>query len=212
MLSQKEQVKHEADPGEAELGGVAGEGVPVAAVVGHQHHLHEAGQAAAQVKQDVADTPALGALVPVVGPGLGDVLDQGDDQLEGGQDVEGGEPGGGGGQGQDDGDDDHQGGDDEEGAAGNGDDLAALLHDEALDHRDGGDQEGVQAEHHVIKLDREHAPRVLGEVLRPNLGVVVEPEVVSAVEAEAKQVEDDKVKVEARNTFPLEVEEYLGVE
>ena len=42
---------------------------------------------AGQVQQDVVHNPALDALEPVV-PGLGDVFDQGDDQLEGGQDVE----------------------------------------------------------------------------------------------------------------------------
>ena len=212
MLSQKEEVKHEADPGQAELGGVAGEGVPVAAVVGDQDHLHEAGQAATQVQQDVTHTPAPGALMPVVCPGLRNVLDQSDDQLEGGQDVEGGEPGGGSGQGEADRDDDHQTGDNKEDATWDGDRLVALLHDEALTHRDGGGEEGVQAEHHVIELDGDHAARVLGGVLGPHLGVVVEAEVVSAVETEAKQVEDNKVKVEARDTFPLEVHKYLGIE
>ena len=49
--------------GEAELGEVPGERGPVLAVVSHQDHLEEAGQPAAEVQQDVAHTPALGALV-----------------------------------------------------------------------------------------------------------------------------------------------------
>ena len=58
--------------------GDAGKGVPVAAVV------QEAGHASAQVQQDVVHTPAQGALVPGADPD-----DQSDQQLEGGQDLEG---------------------------------------------------------------------------------------------------------------------------
>ena len=61
---------------------VADEGVPVADVKDHQQHQQEE---AGQVKQDVAHPPAQDALVD---PGLVDEPDQGDDQLDGGQDVE----------------------------------------------------------------------------------------------------------------------------
>ena len=65
--------------------GVVDEGVPVAPVLGHQDHPQQAGQA----QLYVAHTPALDdGLVPVADPGRGDVLDQSDDQLEVGQDVE----------------------------------------------------------------------------------------------------------------------------
>ena len=63
--------------------GVVDEGVPVAPVVDHQDHPEQAGQ----VELDVAHTAALDdGLVPVVDPDL--ALDQGDDQLEVGQNVE----------------------------------------------------------------------------------------------------------------------------
>ena len=72
-------------PHEEKPAGVVDEGVPVAPVVDHQDHPEQAGQA----QLDVAHTPALDdGLVPVADPGLKDVLDQGDDQLEVGQDVE----------------------------------------------------------------------------------------------------------------------------
>ena len=68
--------------------GVVDEGVPVAPVLGHQDHPQQAGQVE-PVEPDVAHTTALDdGLVPVADPGRGDVLDQGDDQLEVGQDVE----------------------------------------------------------------------------------------------------------------------------
>ena len=51
-----------------------------------QHHLHEAGQ----IQEDVTLTPAQDALVD---PALVDEPDQGDDQLDGGQDVENKTPG-----------------------------------------------------------------------------------------------------------------------
>ena len=62
VLEQEHGVEAEADCGEAELGEVPGEGRPVRAVVRHQHHLHEAGQPARQVQQDVARAPATRTL------------------------------------------------------------------------------------------------------------------------------------------------------
>ena len=65
--------------------GVADEGVPAVTDVDDHQHQHHQQEEAGQVKQDVAHPPARDALVD---PDLVDEPDQGDDQLDGGQDVE----------------------------------------------------------------------------------------------------------------------------
>ena len=94
MLQEEDEIKADADGGEAELGEVPGERGPVLAVVRHQDHLEEAGQAPAEVQQDVAHTPALGALVAIVHHHLGHELGQSYEELHIGEQIEERQPAG----------------------------------------------------------------------------------------------------------------------
>ena len=94
VLEEEDEIKAETDGGEAELGEVPGERGPVLAVVRHQDHLEQTGQAATEVQQDVAHTPALGALMAVVRHHLGDELGQSNEELHVGEDIQERQPAG----------------------------------------------------------------------------------------------------------------------
>ena len=121
--------------GEAELGEVPGERGPVLAVVSHQDHLEEAGQPAAEVQQDVAHTPALGALMAVVRHHLGDELGQSNEELHVGEQIEKRQPAGHLGQGEAEADEDNDCLETEVDLARPGDPLILRLHEDTLSQR-----------------------------------------------------------------------------
>ena len=82
MLGYEEGIVYDADVPQGKLDGVAGDAAPVALEVAVDDELAHAQDPARQVQQDLPDAPAGGALVAVVGQGLGRVLDEGDEQLD----------------------------------------------------------------------------------------------------------------------------------
>ena len=94
VLEEEDEIKAEADGGEAELGEVPGKRGPVLAVVRHQDHLEQTGEAPAHVQQDVSHTPTLGALVAVVRHHLRDELDESNEELHIGEQIEERQPAG----------------------------------------------------------------------------------------------------------------------
>ena len=73
-------------------------------IVSQEERLHDAQTASGEVQEDVSDAPALSALPLVVHDGLGEVLDERDEELDVGAQVEELQPVDHRGQGQDHGD------------------------------------------------------------------------------------------------------------
>ena len=64
VLQHEEDVEHDGEETEAELGRVPKDGGPVIVVVADQDHLDDAERAASEVKKDVSNAPAHSALSP----------------------------------------------------------------------------------------------------------------------------------------------------
>ena len=212
VLEEEDEVKAEADGGEAELGEVPGERGPVLTVVRHEDHLEQTGEAPAHVQQDVSHTPTLGALVAVVCHHLRDELDESYEELHIGEQIEKRQPVGDLGQGEAEAGEDEDCLETEEEAALPGDPLILRLHKDTLSQGEGGGQEGVDTEDDVIELDWENTVGVEGEVFGLNAGVEEHFDIEDAVKTKPEDIQDHEVHVEPLHAGPLEVEDDLGVE
>jgi len=92
MLENEKYVKEDREKTKSELGWISEDGTPVIVVVRNQEHLEDAEEASGEVEKDIADAPSRSALPPKIHVRLGDVLDEGDSELDVGAVVEEVEP------------------------------------------------------------------------------------------------------------------------
>lgn len=90
--------------------------------------------------------------------------------------------------------------------------VLAFVDAEALDQRDDADEERVHCEHHVVRFDRYQTERILFQVLPPDAAIVAHRNVEDRVEEEAGHVEGDKVEVQADHRLTANVQDDLRVE
>ena len=82
MLEHEDGIEEDAHIAETQLDRVSRQARPVVLQRRVQDELQQRQYAARYVQQDLVDAPAHGRLALVVDPGLRDVLDDGDDELD----------------------------------------------------------------------------------------------------------------------------------
>ena len=82
MLSDKDQIKGDADISETQLERVSRDTAPIALKARVNDELQQREHTTCEIQQDLPDTPALCGLSLVIEPNLGNVLDKGTNELD----------------------------------------------------------------------------------------------------------------------------------
>lgn len=89
MLGNEDCVKDHANVCEEELDWVSSDATPISFEVTIDGKLGDAEDAASEIEQDLPDAPTLRALIADIGQQLGRKLDEGDEQLDVTQSIDG---------------------------------------------------------------------------------------------------------------------------
>lgn len=85
MLDEEDNVKEDGEDAKSELGWISEDQYPLVIIVRLEEHLEEAKAAPCKIQEHTTNAPTLGAFVVKVHVGLGEILDQCDDELDVGE-------------------------------------------------------------------------------------------------------------------------------